>query len=219
MVYVALLRGINVGGKGMLPMPRLKAICQALGLRDVQTYINSGNVIFKSPLSNSSALTKRIEAAIQQDVGLTVPVLLRDLPQMKKLAAEIPTSWVNDAQMKCDVMFLWDDVDRPAVLKELPVNREIEDVKYVKGAVLWRIDRKLAPRSRMTRIVGTNLHKQMTIRNPNTVHKLYELMRTVDESRQLLRKTTPIRKSSRTRELIESPMMPSRRPVRARSSP
>jgi uncharacterized protein (DUF1697 family) len=110
MVYVALLRGINVGGKGMVPMARLKAIFEALGLKDVQTYINSGNVIFKSPQSNSSALTKRIEAAIKKDVGLTVRVLLRDLPQMKYLVAGIPRSWVNDGQMKCDVMFL---ADRP----------------------------------------------------------------------------------------------------------
>jgi uncharacterized protein (DUF1697 family) len=180
MVYVALLRGINVGGKGMVPMARLKAIFEALGLKDVQTYINSGNVIFKSPQSNSSALTKRIEAAIKKDVGLTVRVLLRDLPQMKYLVAGIPRSWVNDGQMKCDVMFLWDEVDRPAVLRDLPVNREIEDVKYVKGAVLWRIDRKLASKSRMTRIVGSDLHKNMTIRNPNTVRKLYELMQALD---------------------------------------
>lgn len=181
MVYVALLRGINVGGKGMVPMARLKTIFERLGLEGVQTYINSGNVIFKSPSSNSSALTKRIETAITKDVGLTVKVLLRDQPQMKQLVAGIPKAWVNDGQTKCDVMFLWDHIDRPAVLKQLPVNREIEDAKYVKGAVLWCIDRKLASKSRMTRIVGSDLYKNLTIRNPNTVRKLYKLMQALDE--------------------------------------
>ena len=72
-------------------------------------------------------------------------------------------------------------VRRSAVLKQLPVNREIEDVKYVKGAVLWCIDRKLASKSRRTRIVGSDLYKNLTIRNPNTVRKLYKLMQALDE--------------------------------------
>ena len=180
MVYVALLRGINVGGNSIVPMARLKAIFEGLGLERVQTYINSGNVIFTSGSASGPIRTRRIEAAIKKEVGLPVRVLLRDLRQMKQLVAGIPKGWVNDAKTKCDVMFLWDEVDRAAVVKELPVNRDIEDVKYVKGAVLWCIDRELAGRSRMTRVVGTSFYKNITIRNPNTVRKLYQLMQALE---------------------------------------
>lgn len=177
MVYVALLRGINVGGNSMIPMSRLKAVFDRLSFDDVQTYINSGNVIFRTTSSDSSALTKKIEAAIKKDTGLPVSVLLKNLAEMKALVAAIPKGWVNDGTMKCDVMFLWADVDRPSTVKLFPANPEIEDVKYVRGAVVWRVDREHQSKSRMTKVVGTDLYKKITIRNPNTVRKLYELMR------------------------------------------
>lgn len=176
MVYVALLRGINVGGNSLIPMSQLKSIFEQLGFDDVQTYINSGNVIFQSTSSDPSALTKKIEAAIKKATGLPVSVLLKSLGEMKALVTAIPKGWVNDGAMKCDVMFLWSDIDRPSTVKRFPGNPEIEDVKYVKGAVLWRVDREHQSKSRMTKIVGTDLYKKITIRNPNTVRKLYELM-------------------------------------------
>ncbi|HVH65021.1 MAG TPA: DUF1697 domain-containing protein [Candidatus Acidoferrum sp.] len=180
MVYVALLRGINVGGNSLIPMSRLKAIFEQLPVDSVQTYINSGNVVFRSRSSDSSGLTKKIEAAITNDTGRPVSVLLKNRGEMKALVAAIPKSWVNDGDMKCDVMFLWADVDRPSTVKRFPANSEIEDVKYVKGAVLWRVDREHQSKSRMTKIVGTDLYKKITIRNPNTVRKLYELMAKAD---------------------------------------
>jgi uncharacterized protein (DUF1697 family) len=95
---------------------------------------------------------------------------------MGKLVKAIPSSWVNDKNIKCDVMFLWDEADNKNILKQLPFNPAIEDVKYVPGAVLWRIDRDKAAQSRMFKIAGTKLHQLMTVRNPNTVRKIYELM-------------------------------------------
>jgi len=65
------------------------------------------------------------------------------------------------------------------VLAQLPTNPAIEEVQYVPGAVLWRVSRANQDKSRMTRIVGTPLYKQMTIRNPNTVRKLLALAETL----------------------------------------
>ena len=66
--------------------------------------------------------------------------------------------------------------DRKDVLEELTIKPEIEDVKYVPGAVIWRIDRANVTRSRIYKMIGTDLYRGMTIRNCNTVRKLAEMM-------------------------------------------
>jgi len=176
MKYVALLRGINVGGKTRVEMPRLKQTFEDLGFTDVKTYINSGNVIFASKGKPSAS---KIETAIEKEFGFAVPVVLRSMQQIKALLDSFPTTWVNDATMKCDVMFLWDEIDSPSIMQQIPYKPEIEDVLYVPGAVIWRIDRDKVSRGAVLKIVGTDAYKKMTIRNPNTVRKLYELMNTI----------------------------------------
>jgi len=77
--------------------------------------------------------------------------------------------------MKCDVYFLWPEIDRPSIIDRLPHDPAIEDVRYVKGAVIRRVDRADAARSPMTRIVGTDLYRRLTARNINTVRTLHRL--------------------------------------------
>lgn len=177
MTYVALLRGINVGGSNRVEMAKLKRTFERLGLAEVKTLIASGNVVFRAGEIDHAKLTRKIESAIKADFGMSIKVVLRDQESMRKLVKAIPDAWVNDKEMKCDVMFLWEEIDDKAVLKQLPFDPTLEDVKYVPGAVIWRIDRDKATKSRMFKIVGTKLHQHMTIRNPNTVRKLYELMK------------------------------------------
>lgn len=176
MTYVALLRGVNVGGANKVDMRELKAAFESAGMSDVRTYINSGNVIFGSDLEDRSNLTARLEAGIRERSGFDVGVHLRSVDQMHELVAAIPATWTNDAAMKCDVLFLGEDVDRPQILKDLPISPEIEDTFYVPGAVVRRVDRANATKSRLPRIVGTPLYKRITIRNCNTVRKLLALM-------------------------------------------
>lgn len=176
MKYVALLRGINVGGNRMVPMADLKASFEQLGFADVKTYINTGNVIFATNISNPLKLTKMIEKQILKDFGFDVAVIVRSQDQIQKVVKAIPDSWNNDNEQKCDVMFLWPEIDDKNVLDQLIYNPDMEDLKYVPGAVIWRIDRKNATKSKVIRIVGTKLYKQITIRNCNTVRKINQLM-------------------------------------------
>lgn len=176
MTYVALLRGINVGGKNKVAMPRLKKTFEAVGLTDVTTYINSGNVIFKEARRKPATIVLALEKAIEKDFGFPIRVLIRDLPAVKKVIQALPEAWTNDQKMKCDVMFLWKEVDRKDIVKDLTVKPEIEDLVYVPGALIWRVDRPAITRSGMLKMVGTDLYKAMTIRNCNTVRKLAELM-------------------------------------------
>jgi uncharacterized protein (DUF1697 family) len=176
MIYLALLRAVNVGGTNKIEMARLKKVFEQAGFTKVRTFIASGNVIFSSKSMDQAKLTGQIEAAIKAEFQSDVSVLLRDLGSIAKLTRALPAAWVNDADMKCDVMFLWKEQDRPGVVDQMPFNPEIEDLKYFPGAVVWRIDRTNMAKSRMLKLVGTKLHKQLTVRNPNTVRKIYALM-------------------------------------------
>jgi len=173
--YVALLRGINVGGNNKVEMARLKKTFESLGLENVVSYINSGNIIFSSDQS-ASVLVPKLEAAIKKDFGFGVKVLLRDAKNIAAVVKALPVNWKNDVAMKCDVMFLWEHYDNSKVLEQLIIKPGIDDVKYVPGAVLWRVDRDKVTRSGLLRIVGTDLYKHMTIRNCNTLRKLATLL-------------------------------------------
>jgi uncharacterized protein (DUF1697 family) len=172
-VYAALLRGINVGGKNRVEMPRLRESFERLGFGDVRTYINSGNVIFGHGRAPDETA---IEKALKSDFGFQIKVVVRDRKNIEAVVEALPDHWVNDATMKCDVMFLWAHVDSPDVLDHVTVKPGIDDVNYVPGALLWRVDRPDVTRSGMMKIAGTELYKAMTIRNCNTVRKLAALM-------------------------------------------
>lgn len=179
MIYVALLRGVNVGGHSRVEMPRLKALFESLSLASVSTYINTGNVIFSTDRRDEQMLCDEIESAIQREFGFSVPVVLRNQDQIDTVCRNLPASWQNNSEMKCDVLFLWQPVDDAATLEQLAIKPEIEDVVYIPGAILWRVDRQNIGRSGLQKIVGTALYKQITVRNCNTVRKLAELMGSV----------------------------------------
>jgi uncharacterized protein (DUF1697 family) len=175
MKYVALLRGINVGGNAKVEMPRLKQVFEKAGCQQVATYINSGNVIFADDRS-AKEFVKLLEKAIADEFGLQVPVVLRDAEAIHKLCQEIPASYTNDTQQKTDVLFLWENIDKPEVIKQIVFKPEIERVRYVAGALVWNIDRVNATRGSTAKLVSNQLYKSMTIRNINTVRKLDALL-------------------------------------------
>lgn len=176
MTYVALLRGINVGGKKKIAMDRLRTAFEGVGMADVRTYINSGNVVFDVARTRRSELTSLLERAIESEFDVPVKVLVKDRKAIKLIRDAIPASWRDDATMRCYVLLLWKDIDKPAIVESLSINDDIDDVKYVPGAVIWRVDRDVLTRSGMMKLPRTDLYRSMTIRNCNTVRKLDELM-------------------------------------------
>jgi uncharacterized protein (DUF1697 family) len=90
-IYIGLLRGINVGGKNMIKMAELKRMFEAMGLSRVQTYIQSGNVLFESE-EEEEPLRKRIEHEIEVAFGFLVTVILRTAEELKTIAANCPFS-------------------------------------------------------------------------------------------------------------------------------
>ena len=175
MRYVALLRGINVGGKAKIEMARLRLLFETLGMHDVRTYINSGNVLF-SATRPKSELTHHIERAIEQEFGLQVPVLLRSQAEIAILCQAIPTAWENNTAQRTDVLFLWEAIDNQSITENLAIKPEIENVLYTKGALVWNIGRQHVRKSGAIKLINTPIYAQMTIRNLTTVRKLDYLL-------------------------------------------
>ncbi len=175
MVYVAFLRAINVGGNSIVSMAAIKEALAELGLSDVRTHINSGNVIFSTRASDGPKLGARIEKALEQRTGMPIKVLVMDHKALKKLVGAIPRNWVDDKTMRTYVLLLWKELDDPKIFEWLPVRPGVDNVRYAPGAVIWQVDRKDIAKSRMTRLVGTPNYKLMTIRSANTMRKLNEL--------------------------------------------
>jgi uncharacterized protein (DUF1697 family) len=145
-------------------------------MHSVRTYINSGNVIFTTDLTGCTRVADMLEGAIARGLGLTVRVLVRDVDEIRVVVDSLPADWTNDETAKCDVFFLWDEVDHPAILEQLKLDSQVDDLRYTPGAVLRRVERKNATRSRLTKVMGTPLFQQVTARNCNTARKLLELM-------------------------------------------
>ena len=177
MIYIALLRGINVGGNSKVEMKKLKITFENLGFTQVSTYINSGNVIFEDSNLSQENLIQTIEEAILKDFGLSIKVLVRNISNIENVVKVISESWQNNSEMKTDVMFLWNEVDSKEVLNQFNSKPGIDNLLYVSGAVVWNIDRKNYNQSSVPKMIGSKLYSQMTLRNVNTVRKFFGLMK------------------------------------------
>lgn len=116
-VYVALLRAVNVGGTGLLPMKELAALCVDLGFDNVRTYIQSGNVVFASPLS-ACEVKAELERALAGKMGARVDVLVRTAAALRSTLDANPFPDAQPAQV--GVMFL-SEAAPPDVLEGLAI--------------------------------------------------------------------------------------------------
>jgi uncharacterized protein (DUF1697 family) len=180
-MYVAFLRGINVGGKTQVSMASLREVFCSLQLEDVATYINSGNVIFRAPSSKQHELEAKIEQALEQAYHLPIRVIVRSLQEMSDLIEHTPSSWEHRADKKCNVIFLHHSIDSPDIVRHFNPKPGIEEIYYRPGVLFWSADTSSLTRSTMIRLSVSSLYKYMTVRIYNTVDKVYALMQTADK--------------------------------------
>lgn len=129
MIYVALLRGINVGGNNKISMQELKTTFEDAGMTSVVTYINSGNVVFSDSVYKQSELASLLEEGILKDFGLAIKVLVRSLDEIAEVMGALPDPWQNNKEMKSDVMFLWEEVANATVLDQVTIKAGIDNVR------------------------------------------------------------------------------------------
>ena len=177
MTYVALMRGINVGGKNKLPMKDLAAIFTGLGCRNVRTYIQSGNVVFDAPAEVARKLASQVAANINKQFGLTVPVVLRDGEEMARVITGNPFLATGLDEKSLHVMFL---ADRPTpnAVAELDHNRSAPDEFQVVGREIYLHLPNGAGNSKLTNVYfDSKLGTISTARNWATTLALFEMIK------------------------------------------
>jgi uncharacterized protein (DUF1697 family) len=129
---VAFLRAVNVGGRNRVPMKELRELLESLGLSDVRTYVQSGNVVFTAPSRGAGALANELEKAVADSFGVKANVLLRTKSQLEKVASRHPFAADDPEPTHLHVLFLH---DRPtkANIGRLEQDRFLPDRFEVKG--------------------------------------------------------------------------------------
>ena len=180
-VYVALLRGVNVGGNNMISMGKLRESFEGMGFEKVASYINSGNIIFKSKENDARKLERKIEQMLEKEYELGSKVVVRSLDEMKQLVESLPRSWGADSSWRYNVIFLRHTIDSEEILKDVPVKEDIEEVVYLPGTLLWSAHVDALNRTNMLKLASRKMYLEMTVRNTNTTKKLCELMKKAAE--------------------------------------
>lgn len=181
-VFVALLRGVNVGGNNMISMSSLKESFEALGFTDVVTYINSGNIVFKTKEADARKLEKKIEQMLVKNYKLDSKVVIRSLSEMAHIVQSLPSQWTGDSRWRYNVIFLRHSIDSEEILAEIEVKKGVEEVVYCPGALFWSAKIEALTRTNMLKLSSRKMYHDMTIRNVNTTRKLYELMKKAGDS-------------------------------------
>jgi uncharacterized protein (DUF1697 family) len=179
--YVALLRGINVGGNNKISMLELKRLMEDAGYQNVRTYINSGNVVFRTQATDPRKLETAIEAVISKGFTLPISVVVRNLAEMERVIRAIPKSWKDQATYRCYALFLRHTIDTPDVLEKIgTIKPEIEELVYAPGVVFWTLRLDSVTKSGLRLLITGPLYKALTMRNQNTTRKIYAMMQEAD---------------------------------------
>ena len=180
--YLALLRGINVGGNNMISMKALKVSFERLGFKNVSTYINSGNVLFQTGPADARKLEAKIEKMLVAEYQLGCKVVVRTAEEMASLVRKLPKDWTDSKDWRYNVIFLRHTIDSKDIVKGLNAKPEIEQVTYVPGTLLWSAHVKDVARTTMAKMASLKIFQEMTVRNLNTTKKLHELMQRMSAS-------------------------------------
>jgi uncharacterized protein (DUF1697 family) len=176
--YLALLRGINVGGKNPVKMVDLRETFEEMGFGDVATYINSGNVLYRAPRQKRDELSARIEEALTKRFGAEVKVVVQTGAQLRSVVENAPTGegGFGSGAHRSDVIFLRRPLTPARAVRLFEWKEGVDRIWKGKGVVYFsRLDAR-ATSSRMGRIVATPEYKDMTIRSWSTTTKLLALV-------------------------------------------
>lgn len=175
-IYIALLRGINVGGNNVIPMKELAALLASIGFENVRTYIQSGNIVFETDSTGEESIRRNISEVIDKRFGVQVPVVLRSAKQLGEVAANNPFLKAGEDEKSLHVAFLADLPGKPH-LAALDPDRSPPDRFKVHGRDVYLHFPNGTARSRLTNdYFDRTLKTTSTIRNWRTVLTLLEMV-------------------------------------------
>jgi uncharacterized protein (DUF1697 family) len=178
MVYVALIRGINVGGNNKVPMAELRKCFEDLAFKNVMTYIASGNVIFESDKS-AGAVAEVIEQDLPRKFKLNrelIRVLVLSHEKLKKIVEQAPSDFGGEpGKYHSDAVFLIDKSAAEA-MEQIETHHEVDKAWPGEGVIYFQRLSALRTKSRLGKTIGKPIYQNMTIRSWNTTTKLLDLI-------------------------------------------
>ena len=177
MKYLALLRGINVGGNNKVAMSELRACFESTGFTNVSTYINSGNIFFDSDTTDVVELVKRCEAAIEDAFGFAVVVTVISRDEYIDALAHVPEWWADGTdKTRNDALFVIPPTTAQEVLVELSKKTSRVDKLAAYGQVVfWTLPMADYNKSVVPKMIGTPIYKRVTMRSSSTAKNLLRL--------------------------------------------
>lgn len=176
MKYLALLRGINVGGNNLVSMAELRRCLEGAGFKNVSTYIQSGNVLLESQARDLTRLTASIEALLSAQFGYTALVVLVSADQLKRVVREAPEGFGSQPDTyQYDVIFFRAPFRARDVLPTVKLKEGVDEAFAGDHAIYLRRLISKASQSQFSKLVSHPAYKGMTIRNWNTTSKLHKL--------------------------------------------
>lgn len=174
--YIALLRGINVGGNNKIIMTELKAAFEKTGFKNAATYINSGNVIFDSDLSETAVKTV-CEELIIAAFGFRIAVMILTAADLNDALAHAPAWWNNVSDAKHNALFVIPPATAQEVCVEIgEIKPQYESVAFYGKIIFWTAPFATFSHTRWSKIAANKkAYNAVTIRNANTTVKLAEL--------------------------------------------
>jgi uncharacterized protein (DUF1697 family) len=175
--YLALLRGINVGGSNIIKMSDLKTCFEKMGFEDVLTFIQSGNVLFRSGEKSIPKLTGTIEKGLSGTFRYDSRVVVVSYKHLERVVHEAPRGFGKDgARFRYDVIFLKEPLTAKTAMKSVTVREGVDKAYEGKGVLYFSRLIAKASQSRLAKIISLPIYQAMTIRNWNTTTKLLALM-------------------------------------------
>ena len=178
--FLALLRGINVGGKNIIGKDALRQCFEDLGFTGVRTYIQSGNILFRSDERSAKKLTGTIEAGLTHCFSYDARAVVLPHARYRTAVQAAPKGWGEDDRFKHNACFmLGGTTPRKALAKLQPPKTDIEIVSVGPGVIFWSASKKALTRTTLMKLAATPVYQEMTVRNHNTVFKLLDLLDTI----------------------------------------
>ena len=171
--YIALLRGINVGGRNSVPMPLLKAAFEKEGFVEVSTYINSGNVFFSAENADHVTLQKKCRHAVMNGFQLDIAIAVLSVSDLRDALDHAPEWWGPDAESKHNAFFVIAPATAEQVIESVgDAKPEFEKVAHFGSVIFWSAPIRTFSRTRWSKVVSMPVYDSLTIRNANTAKKL-----------------------------------------------
>lgn len=177
MKCIALLRGINISGKNKIDMKELKKEIENLDFGEVITYLNSGNVIFKSNIEDKGTIANNIHLMIKNKFNLDIPIFIITMQELEEILEHSPKWWgKNDKEIYNNIIFVIPPTTSKEVFETIGSTNEYEKIQEYKNNIFWSFDLKNYRKSNWwSKTASTEISEKITIRTANTMRKILEI--------------------------------------------